>query len=217
MHRYYRVATEVARDFADISFSLKKCLYNRTHKHSSAKGSKSKCFIKFYGRYAGKTIYLSKTALFPISHIRTDAPLGFTQTKCNYTSEGRKLLHDGLNGIDMKVLIHLMKNPIEKASAELNDNRISLYAGQRGKCSITDEPLTIGNVECHHIKPRCQSGGDDYRNLCLVCVDAHKLVHATQEDTISQYLMKLQLSQSALTKLNKLRVLVGNCELTANK
>ena len=143
MHNYYKVATEVARDFSDIAFSLRKYLYNRTPQIQRIQGSKSKCFIRYYGRYHGKVTYVCKTALFPISCIRTDIPLGFNQSKCNYTATGTALLHDNLQGAQMDILLYLMKNPVQSASAEYNDNRISLYAGQQGKCFVTGESLQI--------------------------------------------------------------------------
>jgi group II intron reverse transcriptase/maturase len=216
MHNYYKVATEIARDFSDISFNLRKCLYNRTHKFSQSKGSKSQCFIKYYSRYGGKLIYMCKTALFPISHIKNDYPLGFTQEKCNYTEKGRKLLHKNL-GIDIKKMIYLMKNPVINASVEFNDNRISLYAGQLGKCYVTGKTLETNDMETHHKKPRSQGGGDEYENLCLVRTDVHKLIHATTAETVQKYLMKFRFDKSAMQKLNKLRVLVGNYEIIENK
>lgn len=217
MHNYYKVATNVSRDFSDISFSLNKCLYNRTHKISSKKGTKSKCFDKFYGRYKGKVIYISKTALFPISSVKTDFPLGFTQEKCNYTETGRKLLHNKLQSIDMSILIYLMKHPLITESTELNDNRLSLYSGQMGKCCITEKKLEIGDMELHHKKPKSIGGNDSYNNLCFVTADVHKLIHATRSETIEKYSKKLNLSKEALRKLNKLRTMVGNCNIVENK
>ena len=40
--------------------------------------------------------------------------------------------------------------------------------------------------------------------------DVHKLIHATQEETINKYLHKLKLNDKSLEKLNKLRLQVGN-------
>lgn len=217
MHNYYKVATEVARDFSDISFGLKKCLYNRTHKFSSAKGSRSKCFNRYYGKYGGKIIFMCKTALFPISCIHTDFPLGFTQEKCNYTEKGRALLHDNLQGVNLNTLLYLMKHPIQSESTEYNDNRLSLYTGQQGKCYVTGDILQIGDMETHHKRPRSQGGADEYGNLCYIKADIHTLVHATQQETVEKYLSKLNLSQKALQKLNKLRTLVGNCIIAENK
>lgn len=213
MHNYYSVATEIARDFSDISYSLKKCLYNRTHKFSSQKGSKSKCFKKYYGRYTGKTVYICKTALYPISCVRNNFPTGFTQDKCNYTPKGRALLHEKLRCVDTNIMLYLMRNPITSESNEYNDNRISLYAGQQGICFVTNRILQIGDMETHHKKPKCMGGTDEYSNLCLVKYDIHKLIHATKMDTIQKYLLKLKLSETELQKLNKLRTLVGNCKI----
>lgn len=56
-------------------------------------------------------------------------------------------------------------------------------------------------------------GGSDYYNLIYVTTDIHKLIHATTEDTIQKYLLKLKLTSEQMLKLNKLRKLVGNCEL----
>ena len=39
------------------------------------------------------------------------------------------------------ILQKLMEHPIQGQSTELNDNRISLYVAQRGKCAICKEPL----------------------------------------------------------------------------
>ena len=160
---------------------------------------------------------MCKTALFPISCIRTDFPFGFKQEKCNYTRKGRTLLHDSLQGFSTSTLLYLMKHPIISESTEYNDNRISLYSGQQGKCFITDEPLQVGNMEAHHKKPRSHGGTDEYKNLCFIKADVHVLVHATQQETIIKYLEKLRLSPIALQKLNKLRTLVGNCIINENK
>lgn len=56
-------------------------------------------------------------------------------------------------------------------------------------------------------------GGSDYYNLIYVTTDIHKLIHATTEETIQKYLLKLKLTIEQMIKVNKLRKLVGNCEL----
>ncbi len=60
-------------------------------------------------------------------------------------------------------------------------------------------------IHCHHKAPVSDGGTDAYANLVLVTADVHRLIHATQEDTISNLLNKLNLDQSQLAKLNKLR------------
>jgi len=99
-------------------------------------------------------------------------------------------------------------------STEYNDNRISLMTGQQGKCYITKFPLEKGDMECHHKIPRKLGGKDDYKNLVWLKTDAHKLIHATQEETINKYVKELKLDIEAFKKLNSLRLLAGNLEIT---
>ena len=78
------------------------------------------------------------------------------------------------------------------------------------KCAVTDRVLWIDEIHCHHKKPVAQNGTDEYKNLVIVHEDVHRLIHATKLETITAYLNKLNLSQSQIGKLNKLRILAGN-------
>jgi len=104
---------------------------------------------------------------------------------------------------------YLMKNPILNKTVEYNDNRISLYVGQRGKCAVTGNELQIGKMHCHHIKPKYLGGDDKYKNLIFVEENVHILLHSTNENTILKYLDKLKINEKQIEKLNKLRVLAG--------
>ncbi|QGU96692.1 hypothetical protein GOM49_17810 [Clostridium bovifaecis] len=211
MHNYYKNATKVSLDFYEIAFLVNKSLYNRTKKIRSETGLKSKAFIKYYGRYKYKTIYIVKIALFPIGGIRTKDALNHVNGICNYTEEGRKKIHENLKGINHDILQYIMTYPVQGQSTEYNDNRISLYVGQNGKCSITGEPLNIGNMEVHHKKPRLLGGSDEYNNLTFIQFDVHKLIHAIADKTIEEYKEKVKLSEKGFEKLNELRLKVGNC------
>ena len=92
---------------------------------------------------------------------------------------------------------------------EYNDNRLSLYCGQMGKCAVSGHILEIGHIHCHHITPVSKGGDDKYSNLLLVTDDVHRLIHATSEETIQALLKKINLDSRQLTKLNKLRCSVG--------
>lgn len=52
-----------------------------------------------------------------------------------------------------------------------------------------------------------------YSNLALVTGDVHKLVHATDPVIIRKYLEKLKNCKLNMVKLNKFRLLAGNCKL----
>lgn len=213
MHQYYKIATNVYLDFDDIAFSLNKSLKCRTKSTRNKTGFKTKAFIKYYGKYEGQIIYIKEVALYPISLINTKYPMCFSQDICNYTRIGRVKIHENLSKINKSTLKYIMQYPIKEASTEFNDNRISLYVGQAGLCSVSGKILEIGNMEVHHKIPKEKGGTDKYSNLTFVTYNIHKLIHATNEETINKYLGLENLNKTQIEKLNKLRKLVGNYEL----
>jgi 5-methylcytosine-specific restriction endonuclease McrA len=105
---------------------------------------------------------------------------------------------------------YLLKNQSVSNSTEYNDNRLSLMAGQRGICYVTNEILIPGEMECHHKVPKSLGGSDMYNNLVWLSTKAHKLVHSTIIDTIDKYIEMLKLDEKGLKRVNSLRKLVGN-------
>lgn len=213
VHNYYKVATNVNLDFNDIAYVVNKIIYNRTKSIRSDNGTKSECFQKFYGGYNYKINYILGIALFPVAGITTSPPMNFTPEICNFTEKGRELIHKKQQNVSTSVLKHLMENPTPTESVEYNDNKISLYVGQKGVCPITKQFLQIGNMECHHKIPKKLGGTDNYSNLIYVKTEVHILIHATKKETIDKYMKLLNLRKVSLKKLNKLRVLVGNSEI----
>jgi len=211
MHNYYKVATHVNIDFHKIYFLVRQSFNNRLYRIRSDTGLKSKAYEKFYGKYNYKKWYIAGLGLFPIAGIKTSNAMNFKQEICNYTKEGRKKIHDNLKGINYKMLRYIMENPVLGQTTEYNDNRISLYVAQNGKCSITGKILEIGNMECHHKKPKELGGKDEYNNLTFVLKDVHKLIHAVAIEIIEKYKIILNLDEVCLERLNKLRSKVGNC------
>lgn len=98
--------------------------------------------------------------------------------------------------------------PYRGRAIEYNDNRISLYVGQKGKCAITGQALQFGSMHIYHKIPKQLGGKDDYSNLVFVTGEVHRLIHATN-NTISEHTTLLKLSEKQITKLNKLCVLAG--------
>jgi 5-methylcytosine-specific restriction endonuclease McrA len=222
MHNYYKIATLCHLDFSKINFVVSKSLHNRLKgKTKKGKGKKpetepikSRTYQKFYGSYKGKPKIIAGTLIFPIYGCTFYYPTSFTQETNKYTPQGRKLIHSKLS-TTVYLIRYLLNNKEYDKSVEYNDNRISLMAGQNGKCGITGEPLTTGNMECHHKKPKYLDGTDKYQNLVWLLVDVHKLIHATQPDTIIKYLQKLNLDPNALKKVNSLRLSAENLEIVA--
>jgi 5-methylcytosine-specific restriction endonuclease McrA len=213
LHNYYKVATHVSEDFSDISYEVRKSLKCRARNLLTKNGLKSKAYTRFYGGFKGKTIYIKKIAMFPISFIKTKPPMCFSQKICNYTEEGRQLIHEKLQAINLSILDYLLRNPKLHESTEYNDNRISLYVGQYGKCFVSGERLSVYKMEVHHKVSKILNGGDEYENLVFITADIHKLVHMTDNEAVQNCLQKLNLDNNALNKLNQLRKLVGNCKI----
>ena len=140
-----------------------------------------------------------------IGYLKHKAPM-FKPKKVNrYTPEGRAEIHKSLSCVNISILREMMRNPIMDRSVEYNDNRLSLYCGQMGRCYVTKQPLELGHMHCHHRIPRHFGGDDKYGNLVLVTDEVHRLLHATQPDTIAHYMLKLKPDSKQLRTLNRLR------------
>ena len=212
MHNYYRHATHTTKDFSEISYSVKRILYNKLKKVKSKNGLTTSYFKKAYKDYSNKKKnFACGMILFPIDGIKHKSPLNFTQEKNSYTAEGRILVHKSQEAVPPFMVHYLMENPIKSESMEYNDNRLSKYIAQLGKCAITGKDLEIGEMELHHKKPKAKGGSDAYNNLIFITKEVHKLIHAVNEITINKYLAVLNLVKEQLSKVNALRKRVGNC------
>ena len=154
--------------------------------------------------------FVNGYALAPIGYVKHDFPRMKKRVINSYTPEGRAEIHKALgHEIDKSIMHYLMRNPVSNRSTRYNDNRISLFCAQFGKCAVTGEKLQIGNIHCHHKKSRHLGSTDEYNNLILVSEDVHRLIHATNPEIIRKYLQKLNLDSKQLRKLNKLRSLAN--------
>ena len=212
IQNYYKKATLVNIDFHDIAFNINRYIKQKLKKHISKKGNISKTYLDYYDDYNFKKIYVTGRVLFPILGVKFDKPFAFKQETCNYTEIGRKKIHDKLKYVDTEILHYIMENPVKSATAEFNDNRISLYSGQQGVCIITNKKLEIGNMEVHHKLPKYMGGKDNYQNLIFITREVHKLIHAVKEETIQKYLDIINPNKKMLDKINKLRSLLKNRE-----
>ena len=211
LQNYYNRATMVSKDFADIAFIVERRLHNRFKQNITTIGNTPKNFQKLYPHWnTYKPIFLYGVRIFIISDVRMDTPIKFQQTISDYTKAGRNQVHQEQKVADKNVLEYLIANPIRNQSIEYNDNRISKYIAQNGNCAVTGLPLLVGQMDCHHKTPKSMGGTDEYQNLTFILRDVHKLVHATDEKTVSKYIRKLKLDEQSKRKINELRKLVNN-------
>ncbi len=212
IHNYYNLATEVNKDFHKISFhvnrTLKRKLKNRL-KCPDALKLRCKAILNRYGKSKElRSVY--DLPIIPIAYVQHKNPMWKRTSINKYTATGRAQIHKNLKGINMDILLYLMRNPIQNRSIEYNDNRISLYSGQMGKCAVTGRQLELNEIHCHHKKPRSLGGDDSYSNLKIIHVEVHRLIHAITEETISKLLESLKLTDYQIGRINNLRKL---CEL----
>ena len=209
MHNYYQMATHIAKDVNRIDYYTIRTFEKRAHcklKQFQRKGN-GKQHSYILDRY-GKSKRLKEwqgLPIVPISYVRTKPPLMKKVITNQYTPEGREAVHKNLNGIELEVLYFMMRNPVINKTIEYNDNRLSLYCGQQGKCAITGKQLQIHDIHCHHKKQINAGGTDKYENLILVTQTVHILLHATSQDTIANALKELNLDSKQKKKVNYLR------------
>lgn len=73
---------------------------------------------------------------------------------CNYTEEGRELVHDYLKMTLSSRIADMMRISNVDNSVEYNDNRISVFSAQNGQCAITKRILRTFDFHCHHKIPK---------------------------------------------------------------
>ncbi|ENZ9521541.1 group II intron reverse transcriptase/maturase [Clostridioides difficile] len=208
-HNYYKIATNVYRDFSNIQYNLSKCFRNSLSNLVTKQGAVTEEYLTKYKQYGIKEQYIADAVVYPLTGIRTTMPHVFNQKVTNYTNEGRQIIHSTLGYIDHEMLNYIAQNPVPNRSVEYNDNRLSRYSAQQGICQISKRLLNE-DMECHHIIPRSLGGDDRYRNLILVLPFVHKLIHATNQETINYYLEELDLNKQDIKRVNNYRVKVGN-------
>lgn len=208
LHNYYKIATEISQNFREIGFRLLISLKQKLKDIKTKTGYQTAEYEKKYKGYKGEKYHVQNITLYPITYVSTSPPKLCKQEITNYTEKGRETLHKNLQGIDFEILQYFYNHPL--GSVELSDNRISLYVAQKGKDSITGQPLTE-SAQVHHILPRSKGGKDNYNNLTIVNEYTHWAIHAVDPDTewYSKTIKKNKRKQ-VMEKLNEYRHKVGN-------
>lgn len=214
IHQYFRIATMISFDLGLMAYRMQGMFKShKLAKRIKKEGHIASPFIKKEYGQSEQIRFIRKQPLIPVGYIRHKNPM-MKKTKVNkYTKEGRILIHKNLAFENVFMLRYIMENPVKERTVEYNDNRLSLYSAQKGKCKISQEMLTPINIRCHHIEPRSKGYNDSYDNLILVTEQVHKLIHAIDSITIEKLMQELQLTKKSMEKLNKYRKLVGNTKL----
>ncbi|WP_409970123.1 group II intron reverse transcriptase/maturase [Bengtsoniella intestinalis] len=205
LHNYYKIATHINLDCAEISRVMIAVHKNRLRKRITKQGDLYGFrYIKSqYGKSA-QIRFVGGKPLIPVGYVQHKNPMWKKRSINKYTPDGREEIHKKLQ-INTRILHALMRANDGNRSVEYMDNRLSLYSAQHGKCSVSGKILELKEIHCHHKKPKHLGGTDKYRNLVIVHHIVHKLIHATTKETIQNCLTQLQLTNIQLQKLNNLR------------
>lgn len=207
IQNYYSVATEIVKDLNELNFHLRKTLYNRLKnvRTEATFQELTKTLQKRYKGYKPRLYKIKDMVFVPIHGQRNKVNLCFSQNICNYTAEGRDKIHKNLKAIDKHVLSYIMKQFIPNRTIEYNDNRISRFIAQYGKCAVTGMKLGLNDWHCHHKTPYYLTRDDSYANLVILHESIHRLVHLKDHEKINSLVKALRISKKQIEKVNALR------------
>jgi RNA-directed DNA polymerase len=213
LQNYFSCATQCNNDFGKLGYILGYTLYNRLKTRISNQGE---AYAFFKKRYPGKFKhqFIAGIPLFPVWKVTHDKwkLAQFSQGKSPYTKEGREKMHTALSDSLTIDLQWIGSHPLANASLEYNDNRMSSWVAQKGKCFLTGSYVGT-DFHCHHKTPKAKGGTDSCSNLVIVSPEMHRLIHATSPTTLQKYRAYLAAMprpmKSRLARLNQLRTLAG--------
>ena len=218
LHNYYKMATHVSADFAEIGYPIQKMLSGANHNSRQCSVEKSgEIRSRFIADNYGKSKqmrWIHDRPIIPVAYVQYEYPKYKRREVNKYVLKNEAEYHVP-NSISFEIIRYLMENAYKWESIEFADNILSRYIAQKGNCAVTHKPLRLHNMECHHIKPRQggQSENNSYRNLVLLCAEAHRLITAARKETIEKYVQMLNLDEKQLAKINKFRKLAGMTEI----
>lgn len=209
MQNYYSLATKVNLEFSDIAFKLSKSLRHQLKKvgEYGYPSDANDSYKRNYKGYRMKTYKVCGLWIFPIAGVRHKCKYNFTQSICNYTEIGRSKIHNKLNYVTE--LQKFMNSYLGDRSIEYNDNRISRYSMQQGKCAISKTFLYAHEAHCHHVRAVKDGGSDDFDNLSIVHKDIHVALHSTDIHKIKEVIKLFDVSKDGIRKFNKYRKELG--------
>ncbi len=207
IQNYYSAATQITNNLIELNSYLHKTLYNRLKdvRKEAKFTDMTSTLQKRYKGYEPQYFKIQDMVFVPIYAQKHKTNLCFSQDTCNYTVKGREKIHKNLKAINKNVLSHVMKNFIPNRTIEYNDNRISKFIAQNGRCAVTGKELGLADWHCHHKNPYHLSRDDRFSNLIVLHEAVHRLIHLKDIEKIKALLNSLQLNHKQKQKVNELR------------
>ncbi|GAA0249353.1 hypothetical protein GCM10008922_07390 [Faecalicatena contorta] len=208
VHNYYRYATNIQEDLDPIAFNIRKNLEIRlrTRLTKSTRRMVPRYIAVRYGD-SKQLRFVDGLPVAPLGYVQHKSPMYKPKAVNNYTKEGRALIHRNIRTVSADKIEYLMQHPIPGATIEMNDNRLSLYVAQQGKCFVSGVQLNVKNCVLHRKKNLPAGMRDKYQNLVLVTPQVKNLIslEGAEPEIYRKAMEKLKLDKKALEKLNRLR------------
>ncbi len=204
-HNYYSMATNINIDFNKIAFINNRTIERKLNAKRLTADDKVPKYIQDHYGSSEQLRVVNKTIMIPIGFIQMKILMNHHQ-KSIFVKSDRELIHKQIEDIEIKrIMNYMMDNPVENRSIEYNDNRLSLYVAQKGKCFVSGKLLAIDEIHCHHKKQKAKGGGDEYKNLVILHKDVHRLLHLTNDNKIYELMNVLKLDNDQTKKFLKLK------------
>lgn len=209
IQNYYCIATNIYNNLTDVNYALLPTIRIRLRSISKTVPFKD-MDIEFQRKAKGikdktKIVKIDSEALLPITGVHHRSPMNFSQDITNYTAKGRAKIHSSLESVTDIQFEALAKGRDRNESIEFNDNRISAFAVQQGKCYITGQELNVQDMRCFRKKPLSKGGTDKHGNIAFVEGRVFKLIFCNTVNEAKSMLGELKLDDTKKNKLNKIR------------
>ena len=207
LHNYFKMATLVSADFAEIQYraigNWEKVNKNDRFPTLEKTGPiNNATMMERYGQ-SEQCRWINGRLLVPVGYVQYDYPKYKRREVNKYIPK----YSDGINCISFEVMKYMIEHPEQYKSTEMADNAVSRYIAQKGKCAVTHEAVSISNMVCLHIKIEKNKRNDTYRNLIIVSEVAAELIQNTKHKDIEKALKIIKPTEEMKEKVNKLRKL----------
>ena len=210
VHNYYSCATNVNVDFSRINYRILNCFKNRVKSRKRKESDKvSKVIEKLYGK-SKQLRFVGENYMIPIGYIKHRKVM-LSHNYSPYVAIDRMMIHNNQNAVSIESLQYLIENQDSTQSTEYNDNLLSLYVGQQGKCFISGNILDVETMICKHKKPKSLGGSDAYSNLVLLEPNIFQLIYS---NTFDINMLASHGDTDTIEKINNLRKLAKLSTMT---
>ena len=141
MQNYYCIATRINLNFSRMAHVNNGRFLHRIDGYKKQGELNNKYFKNRYGK-SKQMRWIGDTPVVPLAYVQFKIPMRKSRKINPYTPDGRMEIHSNLK-LNVEDMLWLMRHPVTGETVQFNDNRISLYAGQEGKCAITGEHLEV--------------------------------------------------------------------------